>query len=26
MVLKPEIELFARNEQRIITKIKHKDF
>lgn len=26
MVLKPEIELFTRNGQRIVTKIKHKDF
>lgn len=26
MVLRPETELFARNGQRIITKIKHKDF
>lgn len=26
IVLKPEIELFARNGERIITKVKHKDF
>ena len=26
LVLRPEVELFTRNKQRIITKLKHKDF